>query len=104
MPAEGPLAQVAQLAVADLASRLGVAPEEIEVLRAEETTWSDGSLGCPQPDQLYTQALVDGYRVILQHSERLFPYHAGADAAPFLCESDEKDGGYDFVPPPGFDE
>jgi hypothetical protein len=98
-----PLAQAQSMAVVDLAARLRVEPGQIEVISAEPITWSDGSLGCPQPDQLYTQALVDGYRVILGHAERVFLYHAGTDAQPFLCASDEQDGGYDFVPPPGID-
>lgn len=89
-------------AIAHLAGRLRVDPVEIEVIRSEEITWSDGSLGCPQPGMSYTQAMVDGYRVILGHDGRIYPYH-GAEGPPFLCESDEDDGGYDFVPPPGID-
>lgn len=51
----------------------------------------------------YTQALVEGYRVILGHESRVYLYHAGSDGQPSMCESDEPDGGYDFVPPPGFE-
>lgn len=90
-------------AVADLAGRLRVGPEEIEVIRFEEITWSDGSLGCPQPGMSYTQALVDGYRAVLGHDDRVYLYHGGPKDPLFLCESDEDDGGYDFVPPPGID-
>lgn len=94
---------VVDLAVADLATRLRVRPAAIEVIRTEEITWSDGSLGCPEPGVFYTQALVEGYRVVLGHDDRVFLYHAGSDAVPFLCESDEEDGGHGFVPPPGYD-
>jgi hypothetical protein len=91
-------------AKADLAARLGVEPDELEVISAEEVTWPDGSLGCPEPGMSYTQALVDGSKVVLGHDDRVYVYHAGADGEPFLCPSDEKDGGYEFLPPPGFNE
>lgn len=101
-PSDDPAAGLVDNAVADLASRLKVPAATIEVLRAEQVTWPDGSLGCPEPSKAYTQATVDGYRVILQHDGRIFLYHAGGEGPIFLCPSDEKDGGYDFVPPPGF--
>jgi len=92
---------IEQQAIADLAVRLGVAEDDIETMRVEAVTWPDGSLGCPQPGEMYTQALVEGHRIVLGHAERVFLYHSGAEEAPFLCPSDEKDGGYDFIPPPG---
>jgi hypothetical protein len=88
----------------DLARRLGVDPEEIEVVATEEVTWPDASLGCPQPGMSYTQSLVEGSKVVLEHDGRVYVYHAGDDDEPFLCPSDEKDGGREFVPPPGFNE
>lgn len=91
-------------ALLDLARRLKVPEDEIEVLEVEEVTWPDGSLGCPQPGQMYTQALVEGHRIVLGHGERVFLYHSGGDVQPFLCESDEIDGGYGFIPPPGSGE
>jgi hypothetical protein len=89
-------------AILDLVARIGVSPEGVTIVAAETKTWSDGSLGCPQPGMSYTQALVDGSRVLLEADGRLYAYHAGSDGEPFLCESGEDDGGYDFVPPPGF--
>ena len=103
MPPTDAISHMTAAAVADLAARLRANPSTIEVIRAEQVTWPDGSLGCPQPDMGYTQALVEGYRVILGHDGRVFLYHAGSDARPFMCESDDADGGYDFVPPPGID-
>jgi hypothetical protein len=91
-------------AIVDLATRLGVSETDIEVISIEEVTWPDGSLGCPEPGKMYTQALVEGHRVVLGHGERVYVYHSGTDRAPFLCPNpDSKDGGYEFVPPPGGD-
>jgi hypothetical protein len=47
--------------------------------------WRDGSLGCPQPDMMYTQALVDGYLIQLSAGSRLYNYHGANGRDPFLC-------------------
>lgn len=93
---------VVEQAILDLVKRTSLSPDSVTVVVAESKTWPDGSLGCPQPGMSYTQALVDGSRVLLEADGRLYAYHAGPDGAPFLCESGADDGGYDFVPPPGF--
>ena len=49
----------------DAEERVGGEPD-FTVLRSEAVVWSDGALGCPEPGQSYTQALVDGYWVVLQ--------------------------------------
>ncbi|HLV90682.1 MAG: hypothetical protein J5I28_01030 [Acidimicrobiales bacterium] len=104
MPPTGEtLATMIEEAKADLASRTGVVESAIEVVKAEAVTWPNGALGCPKPGMSYTQALVDGYQVVLMADGRAYDYHAGPDGEPFLCASDEKDGGRDFVPPPGID-
>ncbi len=95
---------VAEEAVVLLAARLKVSANQITVVRAEAVTWPDGSLGCPEPDTAYTQMLVEGTQVVLQFQDRKYDYHAGPNGVAFLCPSSEKDGGYEFVPPPGFDQ
>ena len=93
-----------ETAIVDLSRRLLVTRDQIEVVETREVTWPDGALGCPEEGGVYTQATVDGTQVILQVDERVYVYHAGDDGAAFLCPSDEKDGGHDFVPPPGIDD
>jgi hypothetical protein len=92
-------------AIVDLATRLGVSETDIELISIEEVTWSDGSLGCPEPGRSYTQALVEGGRIVLGYGEKVYVYHYGDDTQPFLCKNpDSKDGSYEFIPPPGDDE
>ncbi|MFZ0015637.1 MAG: hypothetical protein WAL25_16145, partial [Acidimicrobiia bacterium] len=43
--------------VDDASRRLGIDVGAVEVLSSESVTWSDGSLGCPEPGMFYTQAL-----------------------------------------------
>jgi hypothetical protein len=78
---------LAQAAQQDLAERLGVDAATIEVATVRDVTWPDGSMGCPQPGQMYTQALVDGAYLELVHDGDTYAYHWGQGLdAPFLCE------------------
>lgn len=73
---------------ADLTERTGLSADEIEVVRAEAVTWRDGSLGCPEPGMMYTQALVEGFLVILEADGEEHRYHA-AQAGHFVhCPED----------------
>jgi hypothetical protein len=74
-------------AAADLADRLGVEPSNVTMVSHQDVTWSDGSLGCPQPGNSYTQALVDGYRIVLSVDDTEYHYHGRSGGVPFLCEA-----------------
>ena len=88
-------AAAARQARADLAARLAVAVERIEPLLAARIIWRDGSLGCPRPDRLYTQALVPGLLVELRACGMTYRYHATERGEPFLCEQPQEDTGDD---------
>lgn len=74
-------------AVADLAQQLDVDPATITPGELEEVTWSDGSIGCPEPDQMYTQALVPGTRLILTVDGTEHAYHGEGDGPLFYCQN-----------------
>lgn len=71
----------------DLAERTGAAAEHIVVIQAQSTVWNDGSMGCPQPGVLYTQALVNGYWVLLEVDGKQYDYRAGKSGTFILCEN-----------------
>ncbi len=71
---------------ADLTKRIGVPAEELEIIVAEAVVWPDGSLGCPKPDQTYTQATVAGYQIVLRHADKQHDYRASESGYFFLCE------------------
>ena len=75
-----------EAALADAAARFGVPEEEVAVAGALRVTWSDGSLGCPEPDTMYTQALVPGYLLTLEVAGERYAYHGADGDVPFLCE------------------
>ncbi len=74
-----------EAALADASERSGVPVERIAVASALAVTWSDGSLGCPQPDMMYTQALVPGYLLVLEVDGERVEYHGAAGEAATPC-------------------
>jgi hypothetical protein len=71
----------------DLAARLGVSEDVIAVRSAQAVTWSDASLGCPQPGMAYAQVPEDGTFIELEHAGTVYPYHSGGSRPePFLCQ------------------
>ena len=78
-------AEMIEAALDDAANRSTTARADIKVASAEAVTWPDGSLGCPQPGMLYTQALIAGYRIVLQAGEQTLNYHAMSRGKPVFC-------------------
>jgi hypothetical protein len=79
------LDSITAAALADASRHTGLEKGQLKVLSAQAVTWSDGSLGCPAPGMMYTQALVPGFRVRIEAGGRLLDYHAGARGGLVLC-------------------
>lgn len=73
-----------EIATADLRTRVG-GDADIEVVSHEEVTWPNGGLGCPDPDMSYTQALVNGERIVLRADGVQYEYHSGGSRPAFYC-------------------
>ena len=69
----------------DLAKHLGVSDTALQVLSSQSVVFNDGSLGCPKPGEQYTQALVDGYQVVLTDGSRKYDYRADQNKRFFRC-------------------
>jgi len=80
------LERAAAHALADAAQRTG---REATLVDAQRVTWSDGALGCPQPDQMYTQALVDGVQIVVEADGQTLHYHGSLEGDPTYCEDPE---------------
>jgi len=74
----------------DLAKRLKVDINQIELLEFKAVLWPDGGMGCPRPGMVYIQVQQEGYRIRLRVGDRLFAYHGGGNRPPFLCEKTAK--------------
>lgn len=82
---ESNLRSMVAAAMDDAMRRTKLDRSRLEVVSAEHVTWTDGSLGCPHPDLMYTQALVPGYRIRIKAGSEVLDYHAGKRGPPVLC-------------------
>jgi len=82
VPTESPveLTPVEDAVVAQLAESLDISPDDITVVSTEEVEWPDGCLGIQMEGLMCTQAIVPGYRVILEANGREVEYHTNEDA------------------------
>jgi hypothetical protein len=72
--------------LADASTLTGLPITELVVLRDQAVTWPDGSLGCPEPGVVYTQALVPGYWVVLDAGGEPLDYRVGAGGTFVRCD------------------
>ena len=89
LPAGDVPRELLEAAVADAAERAGVDAAAVSVVTAEAVTWRDGSLGCPEPGMMYTQALVPGFRVVLEAGGEELHFHAAEPGPLTYCEDPE---------------
>lgn len=54
--------------------RAGIPAERLQVRSATARTWPDGCLGLPNPDELCTQALVEGWEIVLTDNGKTWTY------------------------------
>lgn len=92
VPTSGPMGEPAvppqdllQNVLADAALRSGLGWDAITLRSAWRVTWNDGSLGCPQPGMNYTQALVPGWRLLVEARADVLDYRAAGESF-FVCE------------------
>lgn len=85
--ADTELQRLVEEAQQDLAERLSLPASNIWLRDARRVIWRDGSIGCPKPERMYPQALVEGARIVFTVAGRIHVYHQAAGGSPFLCES-----------------
>src|SRR4030095_8763773 len=81
-PAQGKVPQaILGLILTEAAALAKVARDKVAMVRAEPVVWSDGSLGCPEPGMEYTQALVNGYWVVINAAGQTYDFRVGRDGS-----------------------
>ena len=73
--------------IADAAKRAGVDESSVVVTTAAAVQWPDGSLGCPEPGVMYTQAVVDGSQIVVEAGGETYDYRLDGKGNFKLCES-----------------
>jgi hypothetical protein len=73
--------------IQDEVSRLASVPvDQLTLVRAQQITWPDGSLGCPAPGEMYTQSLVSGYWIVFRANNETFDFRVTEDGHYHRCD------------------
>ncbi len=67
--------QAALNARADLAKRLQIDPDTIQLISVEEVDWPDACMGIQQPGVMCAQVITTGYKVVLEANGQQYEYH-----------------------------
>lgn len=67
-----------------LLTRYGIPADEYRLVYRAESQWSDSSLGCRKPGQMYTPALVSGQTLRFSNSFHTYEVHVAGEHA-VLC-------------------
>ncbi|MEH1889926.1 MAG: hypothetical protein V7K92_10870 [Nostoc sp.] len=70
---------VANVVLQDLGRRQGISTRQVEIIDYNQQTWRNGCLELPQPDELCTQALVPGWRLVVSNDKQNWTYHTNSN-------------------------
>ncbi|WP_414528518.1 hypothetical protein [Nodularia chucula] len=70
---------VSKAVLTDLASKQGIDIKELKIIDYRQQTWSNGCLDLAQPNEMCTQALVPGWRVVIAHNQQNWIYHTNSN-------------------------
>ncbi len=70
----------------DLARRLSIEVDQIDLVESKAVEWPDVSLGCPEPGKVYAQVITPGYRIVLEAAGEAYEYHSDAQRRVVCCE------------------
>jgi hypothetical protein len=71
--------------LADLETRIGVDVSSASIVSVEDATWPDGAMGCPKPDEMYTQAIVEGQVVIVAFDGNQYDFRVSDQGVIRFC-------------------
>ena len=82
-PQDAPLLppRAAQQAVGTLAAQLDIPPDQVTIAQIDEEDWPDGCLGLAADDEMCTEAIVPGFRVILNAGEVAHEFRTNRDGS-----------------------
>jgi hypothetical protein len=71
----------------DLSKKTGIPAKKLRVVEASARTWNDGCLGLGKPNELCTQALVPGWRVVMTNGTQRWIYRTDQTGRIYRLES-----------------
>jgi hypothetical protein len=85
MPSTPPVEKFVALSKKDLASRLGIEADKINLVKSTEMIWLNAALGCPRPGVFYPQGRVPGFQIWLEVEGSEYVYNTDFNGTVILC-------------------
>ena len=82
--------RVAKAVITDLSQQTGIPPAKLKITQYSRQTWSNGCLGIAQADEICTQALVEGWRVVVSGNRRTWVYRSDRNGRIVRLEPQKK--------------
>ncbi|MBW4665728.1 MAG: hypothetical protein KME01_16295 [Chroococcus sp. CMT-3BRIN-NPC107] len=82
--------RVAIAVIADVSKQTGISTEKLKITQYSRQTWSNGCLGIAKPDEICTQALVEGWRVVVSGNNRTWVYRSDRNGRIVRLESSKQ--------------
>ncbi len=79
--------RVANAVIVDLSKQTGIPAGQLQVTQYSRQTWSNGCLGLAKPGEVCTQAVVEGWRVVLSNGQRNWVYRSDRNGRVLRLES-----------------
>lgn len=79
---------IASAVRSDLAKRLKLSLAQIKIKKSSRQTWSDGCLGIASANEMCTQALVEGWKVVLSQGSKTWIYRTDSSGRLLRLEKD----------------
>ncbi|MGH2412282.1 MAG: hypothetical protein ACRDEA_01005 [Microcystaceae cyanobacterium] len=71
--------KIADAVLQNVSRRTQIAREKFSVIEASRKTWPDGCLGIAQSGEMCTQALVEGWRVVVSDGQKNWIYRTDGE-------------------------
>lgn len=72
-------AELVRLAQNQVAALTDLAIRRIQLVEITPMVWTDSSLNCPRPDNVYLPVTTDGYRIVLETGDQEYLFHTDID-------------------------
>jgi len=82
----GPPNSLIDAARQDLSQKTDISVNRLQIQAAQRQTWTDGCLGLATPGELCTQALVEGWRIILTDKQKTWVYRTDSSGTNLRLE------------------
>jgi len=76
----------------DASKRWQISLKDLEIVESTPQTWNNGCLGVSQPDEICTQALVPGWKVVVSDGKQKWIYHTNSNGRLLRIASTQTEG------------